>query len=396
MDSNKELSTKSTTPLLISIFIREFLAVGLLLLLESRIRGYDYINSALILFLILIAARMPYINSYAYFFETLAMPKWAKTRAHGLKNNASESFNWPFFFTVLVSHIAGSIAAAAARVYLDAQYGIELIPGGGNGTIIHQGLKIDVDSLGDYSSSWFLTDRKKCFADKGVSGQVITMFPIDPNVCVSSYMMYIWYIGEEATYVLLLCICFIHIWLGAGVADEKTPDPKLPPNPFTRGYWKKLFKLSFILTGINMALTRAFPTAHGSLHNTLYNMYYEKWGANVKLLDTDNNEATLRVIGGLVGVVLAYAYSAALANTDANNTDPWTYQMLWGFDPVESTKPTAPPREQTYYARDEQPDGFNDYFSAFGDPSRKPGRVVPQYNEHVMRIPHSLAGAGRR
>jgi hypothetical protein len=280
-------------------------------------------------------------------------------------------------------------------VYFDAQYGIELIPGGGNGTVINQGLRIDVDSLGDYSSSWFLTDRKKCFADQGTSGQIITLFPIGSHVCVSSYMMYIWYIGEEATYVLLLCICFIHIWLGAGVADEKTPDPKLPPNPFTRGYWKKLFKLSFILTGINMALTRAFPTAHGSLHNTLYYMYYEKWGVNIKLLDSDNSEATMRVIGGLVGVVISYCYSAALANTDANNADAWTYQMLWGFDPMESTKPSAPPREQTYYARDEQPDGYNDYFSAFGDP-RKPGRVVPQYNEHVMRIPHSLAGAGRR
>jgi hypothetical protein len=197
MDSNKELASRSSTPLLISIFIREFLAVGLLLLLESRIRGYDYVNSALILFLILIAARMPYINSYAYFFETLAMPKWARTRAHGLKNSASESFNWQFFFAVLIAHVCGSIAAAAARVYFDAQYGIELIPGGGNSTVIQQGLKIDIDSLGDYSSSWFLTDRKKCFADESMSGQVITMFPIGSKVCISSYMMYIWYIGEE-------------------------------------------------------------------------------------------------------------------------------------------------------------------------------------------------------
>ena len=389
MDTTKPPSCGST-PLLISIFVREFLAVGLLLLLESRIRWYDYTNMGLILFLILIAARMPYINSYAYFFETCAMPKWAETRAHGLKNDARESFNWKFFFTVLIAHVGGSIAAAAARVYLDAQYGMELIPGGGNGTVIQQGLRVNIDDLEDYSTSWSLTDRKRCFADNRMTGQAVAYFPLKTNLCISSYMMYIWYVGEEAVFVLLLCICYIHIWLGSGIADDDVPETKSPPNPFGRDYWGKLFKLSFILTFINLALLRAFPTAHGSLHNTVYYMYYEKWGANIALLDTENNEAWARIGGGFLGVLLAYCYSSALAKTDSDDCDPWMYRLWWGFDPKsKSVQYIAPSEQKANYSEN----SIQDFLDVFGQGKK---RVIPRYpdgggrGEVRFRIPSDM------
>ena len=55
-------------PLIISVFFREIVAVMLLLVLESRVSGYDLMNKPLILFLVLITVRLPYINSYAYIF----------------------------------------------------------------------------------------------------------------------------------------------------------------------------------------------------------------------------------------------------------------------------------------------------------------------------------------
>jgi hypothetical protein len=193
-------------------------------------------------------------------------------------------------------------------------------------------------------------------------------------------MMYVWYVGEEAVFVLLLCICYIHIWLGSGIADDDVPEIKSPPNPFGREYWGKLFKLSFILTFINMALLRAFPTAHGSLHNTVYNIYYEKWGANVSLLDSDNNEAWARIGGGFLGVVLAYCYSSALSGTDSDDCDSWTYQLWWGFNQRPKTAQYAAPSEQKAYYPAE--DDMQNFFSMFGPAiQRQPGRVIPQYRD---------------
>ena len=61
---------------LLSAAVREFVAVGLLLALSLRADGYDFFNSGLILFLILIVVRLPFINSYSFLFETLTTRSW--------------------------------------------------------------------------------------------------------------------------------------------------------------------------------------------------------------------------------------------------------------------------------------------------------------------------------
>ena len=112
---------------------------------------------------------------------------------------------------------------------------------------------------------------------------------------------YATYITEELAYVFFLCVCFIHIWLGSGVAIERQ-NTKLPPNPTAPEYWTHLFRISVMLTVVNAALLRAFPTSHGSLHNSLYMMIYQAWGVNIKLIDTDNHELAWRILGGVLGV----------------------------------------------------------------------------------------------
>ena len=330
-DDSKSKPSSDNSSLYISAFVREFMAVGLLLVFESRIRNYDYMNSAIVLFLILITVRLPYINSYAYMFETVSMPSWAEIKAHGLKNDAKRSFKLPFFITILLAHIAGAIAAAAARVYFDVQYGTEVWMGS-NATVIHQGLKVDVEALTQYSSTWLAGDRTKCFEDAGITGSKTFFFPVDSDSCITSSMRYVWFIGEEAAYVFLLCVCFIHIWLGSGVTSEKI-NTKAPPNPLSPEYWMRLFKISLLLTVINAALLRAFPTAHGSLHTTIYMYVYQEWGVNVRLIDTDNSEMTMRIVGGFVGVAIGWMYNSSLVRTFSSDADASCYKMWWGFDP---------------------------------------------------------------
>lgn len=328
-ENSKQSSDNSA--LYISSFVREFLAVSVLLLLEARIRGYDYLNSALVLFLVLLTVRLPYINSYAYIFETVSMRDWSEHRAHGLKNDAKQSFKLPFFLTIFTAHITGAIAAAAARVYFDVQFGTEIVTAS-NLTSIRQGLTVDIDALPEYASTWLASDRTKCFKDDGLAGHQTFFFPINDSACISSAMRILWYVGEDAAYVFLLCVCYIHIWLGSGISSTPV-NTKAPPNPKSHEYWMRLFKISVLLTLINMALLRAFPTAHGSLHNSVYMSFYQNWGVNVKLIDTDNSELAMRIVGGFVGVLVGYAYNSALVRTFDPDADKNTYKLWWGFDP---------------------------------------------------------------
>jgi hypothetical protein len=188
---------------------------------------------------------------------------------------------------------------------MDVAYGMEAVNSGQN---IGPVLNINVETLKGIDSFWGTEKRIERLATAGLfnvsrSGTIplhdISFLGLD-SVAVA-----LWYLVEEIGYVSLLCICYVHIWLSAGLAKHEMK----PLEPFKPEYWERLFRMSILLAMVNTALTRCYPTAHGSLHHTIYRCQYQAWNPEMYLVDTNNQEPMIRVLGGLIGVVVALVYS---------------------------------------------------------------------------------------
>ena len=334
-------------------FFRELLAVSLLLLLEQRVGAYELFNTSFVLLLVLIAFRTPYINSYAFFFEVSSIKKWSVSHHVGLQKHEDFTQNLLLFVAVLGAHIGAAIGAAALRVLMDVAYGNETMVSGMNTDVM---LGVSVDSLNEINTFWGTEKRIERLAAGGlVNGSRSVMLPVsDLSVMgLDSVAVALWYLIEEIGYVALLCICYVHIWLGAGLAKDELK----PLEPFKPEYWKRLFRVSFLFALINTALHRCFPTAHGSLHHTIYKCQYQAWNPSLHLVDNDNQEPLIRVLGGLIGVVVAYSYNKMLIATRDNKDDEGVYyRFVWGREPVSeegdaASKVVAPSRPDSRFAR---------------------------------------------
>ena len=347
--SERKRTLMYSLPQTIGFFSRELVAVALILLLEQRVAAYDLLNYGFVMLLVLITFRTPYINSYAFFFEISSIGKWSVSHHVGLQKHANFTQNLFLFIAVLAGHIGGAIGAAALRVLIDVTYGTESM-----GSAQNLELGVDVGSLLSVDTFWGSEKRLERLALAGLMNGTRTIsLPISDDINVlglDSAAVALWYLLEEVGYVSLLCMCYLHIWLGAGLAKDEMKALE----PFKSEFWKRLFRMSFLLTIVNMALNRCFPTAHGSLHNTVYKCQYQAWSPDQHLVDNDNQEPLIRVLGGLIGVVVGYSYNKILVATRDNKDDEgFYYRLVWGREPVRDDgrvavkNPTANPR----YAR---------------------------------------------
>ena len=328
--------------LLLSLLLREFTAVTVLLILQSRVSGYDMFNTPMIMFIVLILVRVPYLNTYVYLFEKF-------TNNFGARSLENETiFTWMYeAVVVLGSHVAAAATAAAMRVYFNVNFGVELQSA--SGPNLRYGLSTDVNALREYGSYWRAGARHDCFVGKGLNGTVTKWFPLahaDQDYCLFESGIAVWYFFEEMVYVATLCVCYVHIWLFTGVGgDNEVGLASKPVNPFSRPYWLRLFKLSFVLCFLNAAMARGFPTAHGSLHNTLFYFFVDEWSPQAKLIDRDHDEILVRVIGGLVGALVGWAYGQlvhrtrdTVASSDSGNL---LFCFVWGFEPQAASVPSS-------------------------------------------------------
>jgi hypothetical protein len=318
-------------PQTLGFFLRELLAVTLILLLEQRVSSYDFFNTAFILLLVLITFRTPYINSYAFLFEISSIGKWSVTHHVGLQRHRDFTQNLFLFIAILGGHIGAAIGAAALRVLMDVAYGEESMH-------LNHGtdpvLGVSVESLSNIDTFWGTEKRIERLAASGLlNGTRSVLLPVSDlsYLGLDSAAVALWYLIEEIGYVTLLCICYVHIWLGAGLAKDEMK----PMEPFKPEFWKRLFRMCFLLAMVNTALHRCFPTAHGSLHHTIFMCQYQAWNPNVHLVDNDNQEPLIRVLGGLIGVVVAYSYNKMLiATRDTKDDEGFYYRLVWGREPV--------------------------------------------------------------
>jgi hypothetical protein len=313
------------------MFLRELIAVSFILLMEQRVGSYDFFNTAFVLFLTLIAFRTPYINSYAFLFEISSFKQWAISQHVGLQKHEDFTQNLFLFVAVIGGHIGAAFGAAALRVLLDVAYGVEAMA---SGQTIEPILGVNVEALKNIDTFWGTEKRLDRLASVGLfNGSRSDTIPLHDisHMGLDSTAVSLWYLLEEVGFVSLLCMCYVHIWLGAGLAKDELK----PIDPFKSEYWKRLFRVSFLLTVVSTALTRCFPTAHGSLHHTIYKCQYQAWNPEMHLVDNDNQEPLIRVLGGFVGVAVAYAYNKILIGTrDTKDDEGFYYRMVWGREPV--------------------------------------------------------------
>lgn len=314
---------------LLSAAVREFFAVGLFLALSLRADGYDFFNSGLILFLILIVVRLPFINSYSFLFEATTIKSWSMKHV-GIQKHDKWGYNFLHTVSILTAHVCAGYAAAAFRVYYEVTYGKESM---GSLPTINPQLTVDTGVLERMGTEWSANERLGRLGS--LDGTKTFHLPLNSTLGngIDKTALLLWYGGEEAAYVCLLCICFVHIWIGTGVVKEKNDaTAHIPLNPFRPQYWKQLFQISLLLTMIQLALSRAFPSAHGSLHSTVFKLQYTAWRPGANVLDTENNEAFYRILGALVGVALAKIYSQTLLSTKLNKEDTWYFSLVWGME----------------------------------------------------------------
>jgi hypothetical protein len=326
-------------PITIGVFFRELFAVTLILVLQERAIAYDAFTAGLVLFLIFMSFRVPYINSYTLLFEALSLGQWEVKNHVGLRKHRDPMQNALHVLIILVAHVCGALGAAAVRVYLDVTYGTEVIRGKERDpfgqTDFAPALRVNVESLSRFDPFWGAEERMKRLAAKSANGTLMHLVPLsnEKSLGISDTSFVVWYMAEEIGFVFLLCVCYIHIWLAAGVGENHKP----VLNPFRRNYWKSLFRVSVLVVFIYVALLRAFPTAHGSIHMTVFKIQYQMWNPNVRTVDDDHGEPFARFVGGFVGMLLAVGYNRMLVGTERANSedDPggYYYKMIWGLEP---------------------------------------------------------------
>jgi hypothetical protein len=309
----------------------------LFLVLQERAIAYDAFTVGLVLFLIFLSFRVPYINSYTLLFEAFSLGQWEVKNHVGLRKHKDPMQNALHVLVILVAHVCGALGAAAVRVYLDVTYGVEVIRGKERDPYgrsdFAPALSVNVESLSRFDPFWGGEERVKRLADR--NGTLMHLLPLskDSSMGISDTSFVVWYMAEEIGFVFLLCVCYVHIWLSAGVGENQKP----LLNPFRRNYWKSLFRVCVLVVFIYVALLRAFPTAHGSIHMTVFKMQYQAWNPNVRMVDDDHGEPFARFVGGFVGMLLAVGYNRMLVGTEcaSSEDDPggYYYKLIWGIEP---------------------------------------------------------------
>ena len=323
---------------LFNTFLKEYFSVTLLLLLQTRAFSYDFFTPALVFFLIFFTFRAPYINVWVLIFETFALGEWEATV---IPHDTPTVGMWVIRIALLlIAQIGGVLSAAGCRVYFDTVYGVEVmsaLPG------ISPALQVNITGLKQFDSYWNTGPRLSTLFAEGLhNGTVQASLPLgsghDLGITTTAFSS--WYILEDASYVFLLLVSIIHIWLVSGASERQA----LPSDPFKKDYWNFLFKLCFTLTVVFAALYRAFPTAHGGFHVSLYKYLYQTWNPNVNVYDSTNGEVTSRIFGQILGLFLAWAYNKMLSSTvSPSKTDPYAgiyFALIWGvelngYHPVE-------------------------------------------------------------
>jgi hypothetical protein len=294
------------TPALLAGHAKETLAVFTFLLCNSRIGSTDFLATPFIMFAVLIAYDMPFINPAVWMairlgpnysglvpaFGTAAEP--TPTRNH-LKNTVT-------LITMLIFQILGIIVAAAARQNMNTVFGVEQ------------------QSPHSYSGIHSLVLISTNQSDTTCSGT--TTVPYMKNQTIDSACftpsagldMNSWFVLEEFGEQFILCIAITSIF--------STIDREL-----------MIGRISYV-SGVMLGLNYAFPTSLHGIHMILYYIFLQMMTGTDMWYTT--TELQMRFLGSLLGTILAVL----------------CYNWL---DILDSMKPTLSVFKKETYMKDNKP-----------------------------------------
>jgi hypothetical protein len=106
-------------------------------------------------------------------------------------------------------------------------------------------------------------------------------------------------------------------------------------------------------------------------------------------MDNENGEGTIRIFGGLIGIILAKLYSWTLLSTKLDEDDTWYFSLVWGMESPFEAENELRKKRYSRVASDEESDTISSstlYTSQMDDTSNLTARKA----DFKLRLPYTL------
>jgi hypothetical protein len=325
----------------VSLFLREFLSVMCLLVLNSRLGGDLFIAGPIVTLYVSIVFRRPLLNPFVTTLACLSTGDWRNANVAGYPAYSKADTEWwelvLFWVWMVGAQLSGAAAAAYIRAYNDAILGYEFIKNAawGAGQMHFRANLTQSDSCWNKSMFQNVTDIPvRLYRDSDSTA-------LNDN-CLGS-IQWRWWFAEDLAAALFLIVGYIHIWRWLRWDDmlQRNPTPKV------ERYWEKIVTFSIASASLGMMTSIAFPTAHAGWHTSLFLYVYESAGYNKHVTSNALSEPLFRGLGGIIGCLLAVLYEwqvsrlESVKKSDATQMDNYAHKLLYIMPiPDEETEKT--------------------------------------------------------
>ena len=298
-----------------SLFLREFVSVVCVLVLNSRLGGDIFLAGPLVTLYVSIVFRRPLISPYVLTLGCLSAGDWRKANVAGYPGFNREKTRWwelaLFWLLLLVAELTGAVAAARIRAFNDHILGYEFVKGAAWGAA-QLNFRANLDHA---DSCW----NREYFPNGSTQveipvhlyrNNVAAMFKT--SACITN-TQWRWWFAEELGAVLFIITAYVHIWRWLRWDDME----KSNPNDREMRYWEKIVSFSTAAASVGLMTTMAFPTANQGMHTTVFLALYHTLNTDRNVASLDLNEPAIRAFGGACGCLLAIAYEWGLAWLDS-------------------------------------------------------------------------------
>lgn len=307
--------------------VRELFAGITFLLCISRVGGFDYFATPIILFFVLVTYGMPFLNPAV----------WLCLRGGPYYNSKNPGRTWFTIIVLLLFQLVTGMIAAAIRNSLDDTFGQEAlaISPVSKPFYRHTGYPTmedtpDFASNGAGIKSMILLSPNNTY-DYNCSR--VTPYPYEDNVaCHTNGVTWgTWTVLEEIADSFFFCVGVIYLFrvvermnnderqmkLRAGVKGSDAGPDDTSTIPLI---------LAAFISLLALGLNYAFPTASHGVHVTLFRIWQHAFkGKHIP------DELNMRMLGGFLGGLIAYGWYMARYYWDAwlNGTDLQGQNRSW-------------------------------------------------------------------
>jgi hypothetical protein len=306
---------------------KEFVAVIVFTICNSRLGVVDTTATPLILYAILSAMAFPFMSPYLFVF--LRLGPWLGSQ--GTKQIWIQRFTQ--VFCVVCSQVIGAVIAAFFRSHLMNTYGYEgsETPSGGLSLYLTKACNDTGVKYDDYTPGYpyFALNPSNTTDAQCFNGQL-------------SSRRQTWWACEEVATVFLFMAGLIHIMEATcpGVLINRFWHADAPPDSFSKDKYIPIpIVFIFYVCVLFAGILKAFPTSHGAFQVSVYLSVLEDIQFKNTGVLVHQNETMWRMIGGTLGTLLALLYYHAVYTAFGRADVKTTLDLSYFF----RAKPPEPP-----------------------------------------------------